>query len=270
MRNITHNPFMARYLGAVCFMSAEGAVAGSDNKDVAPATELMERFEKKGKVVALPTDNQDDFIDFTGLFNDNEGKPTYVNWAEKADAAIFTGMAMVKPETGAPRLIGIASEEAVFADPASRKALYKMYVNRVVNQAGDDEVNPANFLTVGGCFKQKFDLEAFKFQAKMLTMVMRKQGLSGVTNKSLQLAFASAAFAKTQFPRVKDADWDKVIASAEQIAQKHGYETSIFEHWKATRAIASGDTSELELNLEAIMTAGEALPVEREDAPASA
>lgn len=261
-----NNRFMARFGVAALLMSAagtsvDGAGAGPVAELDAEVNEIAEKFSKKGKVVSLVSDNQDKFLDFTALLVDGESNPTFVNYADKADATLFTGLAMVQPETGAARLIPIASEEAVFNDPVARKALYKMYVNRVVNAASDDEANPANFLTVAGSFKQKFDLDAYKFQAKVLTKILREQGLSGVTNKSLQLAFASSAFAETQFPRVKSEDWDKVIALAEGMAAKHGYDTSIFDHWKATRAVASGDTSELVLDFGKLMAAEEALPV---------
>jgi hypothetical protein len=137
----------------------------------------------------------------------------------------------------------------------------------------DDETNPASFLTIAGAFKQKFDLDAYKFQAKVLTKILRDQGLSGVTNKSLQMAFASSAFAATQFPRVKEGDWDRIIGLAEAMASKHGYDTSIFDHWKATRAVASGDTSELELDFGALEKAEEVLDAKEEgetNNPASA
>jgi hypothetical protein len=251
--------FMARFgvshAALLCSMSAEGQEAlGTSPAAEAPnaaVTELKEKFDKKGKVVSLVSDDTDAFISFAGLFTDENGAPTYKDYTDKLGAE-FDGMALVKTENEQLRLIGIASMEAALSDPTVRKALYKVYVSRVVNNAQDDETNPASFLSIAGAFKQKFDLDAFKFQQKVLTKILREQGLSGVTNKSLQMAFASTAFALTQFPRVKEGDWDKLIGMAEGMAAKHGYDTSIFDHWKATRAVASGDTSELELDFGAL------------------
>lgn len=224
------------------------------------AVEMSEKYGKKGKVTVLKSDNQEAFLDFVGKI------AQYQDLASTAPATFTGGYAMVETEKKLNRLIALPSEDEVFADPIVRKALYKMYVNRKVNLASDDEANPADFITVAGGFKQKFDLEAFKFQAKTLAKFLRDMGLSGVTNQSLRLAFTSEAFAKTQFPRMKAENWDKLLGIASAMAEKHGYDTSIFDQWKATRAVASADTSEIELDFDALQKAEDAITQE----PASA
>lgn len=220
-----------------------------------PAGELKARYEDKGKVVALANDDMDAFVGFVDMI----GEGNYIDLTSGVDTKQFTGLAMAQTEKLVNRLIPIASEEVALADVVVRKALYRMYVNRVVNAAMDDEANPASFITPAGCFKQKFDIDAFKFQAKVLTKFLRNQGLSGVTNNSLRMSFASHAFAKTQFPRLSDDAWDKIIAIAEKNATDKGYDVSIFDHWKATRAVASADTSEIELNFGELVEAENAV-----------
>jgi hypothetical protein len=237
-------------------MSAEGNTMNENEKAVA---ELSERFEKKGKVVALSSDDQDVFTDFAS------GIQSLTDWTEGVDANVFTGLAVVKADNQRIALIPIASEEAVFADPIVRKALYRLYVNKVVNAAGEDDAVASQFLTVAGNFKQKFDLDAFKFQAKVLTKFLRGQGLSGITNNALRMSFQSAAFAKTQFPRVDAEAWDKIIGIAEAQAQKNGYDTSIFDHWKATRSVTAADTSVLKLDFDELMKEEDALSDDEEN-----
>lgn len=230
---------------------ANAKVNTEAQSDESAVAELTARYEKKDKVVALVNDDQEAFA----LFVDTIGEANYQNWLAGTDNKVFTGLAMVRSEGQANRLIPIANEDAVFADLAVRKALYRIYVNRVVNSASDNDASAAQYLTVGGCFKQKFDLDAFKFQAKVLCKILRKNNVNGVTTSALRLSFASAAFAKTQFPRVPDDAWGKVIAIAKQTAEKHGYDVSIFDHWLATRAVQTADTSMIELDLSELQAA---------------
>lgn len=248
----SHNRFMSRLMGFACLMSAEGAAAGGSGTDVdeTGAVELMAKYKKKGKVVSLASDNQEDFIAFVGMIGDGN----YTDWSDGVDSEIFTGLAMVQTEGLGNRLIAIANEEAALGtggDPAVRARLYKMYVNTVVNAAEDNDAVQSQFVTVGGCFKQKFDLEAFNFQAKAFVKMLKEGNLRGITKKALQLSFQSAAFAKSQFPRITEDMWNTFIGIAEENATKNGYNTSIFDHWKSTRAVATSDESELDLNLEA-------------------
>jgi hypothetical protein len=217
--------------------------AGNTNTNPnAEAIEMREKFEKKGKVVVMKNDNQDAFLEFvSGLSN-------YTDLTQQAPASFTGGYAMVETQAQVMRLIALPTMEEAFMDPVVRAALYKMYVNRKVNHATDDDANPADFITVAGGFKQKFDIEAFKFQAKAWTKYLRDRGLTGVTNQSLRLAFQSAAYAKSQFPRMVESNWTKLIEMAKAMAEKHGMETGIFDHWLATRAVASADTSEITLD----------------------
>lgn len=232
-------------------VGTQAPAAVSDNDKA--IGELQERFGKKDKVVALSNDDQEAFAEFVGKVGN------YVDWTEGVDPNTFTGLALVKSENHTVRLIPIASEEAVFSDAVVRKSLYRLYVNKVVNAAGEDDAQASQFIIVSGNFKQKFDLDAYKFQAKVLTKFLRSQGLSGITNNSLRMAFSSSAFAKSQFPRVDDDAWNKILGIAEAQAQKNGYDTSIFDHWKATRAVQSADTSVLALNFDELLKEEDAL-----------
>lgn len=237
-------------------MSNVGTPAPAAPVENNEAVEMFEKYNKKGKMIVLKTDNQEAFLDFTSKL------ATYQDLASQAPASFTGGYAMVETEKKLNRLIALPSMEDVFSDPITMKALYKMYVSRKVSLASDDDANPADFITVAGGFKQKFDLEAFKFQAKTLSKFLRDMGLSGVTNSSLRLAFMSEAFAASQFPRLGKDKWDKLLGVAEAMAAKHGYDTSIFDHWKATRAVASADTSEIELDFDALQKAEDAITVD--------
>lgn len=226
-------------------MSEQGNTAAGGN-DAALDKEtaiLADRFEKKGKVIALANDDHEAFANLVAKFGDN-----VKDWTDGVDASIFTGMALAKSENGSIRLIPIASEEAVFADPVVRKALYKLYVNKIANAAMDDEAQAAQFMTSAGNFKQKFDLDAFKFLAKTFVKFLREQGLLGITVNSLRQSFQSAAFAKTQFPRTTDEQWVKIIGMAKALAAKNDKDISIYEHMEATRNVQEADTSVLNLD----------------------
>jgi len=246
-------------------MSAEGnANAVSPEMDKAIA-ELKERFEKKNKVVALANDDQEVFVSLVGQYGDN-----VKDWTDGADAKVFTGLALTKSDNGSIRLLPVASEEEVFNDPTVRKALYRYYVNKVVNAGMEDDAQASQFLVVAGNFKQKFDLDAFNFMAKPFTMILRKQGLSGITKVSLRQSFASAAFAKTQFPRTTDAQWEEILKMAKAIAVKNNLDTSIFEHWEATRKVQTADTSILNLDFAALSHATDDDDEDEHEAPVPA
>lgn len=240
-----NNRFMSRFMGTACFMSAEGNVAGADaaEKETALA-ELKERFNKKDKLVALPDDDQEAFADVVSSFADGVVK----DWTNDVDASLFTGMALAKAENGRVVLIPVASMEAAFNDPTVRAALYRYYVNRVVNEATSDDAQASQFITVAGCFKQKFDLDAFKFLAKAFVKKLREQGLRGITINGLRQAFASQAFAATQFPRTTKEQWQRILDMAEAFAKHSNKDTSIYEHFKATRDVQEADSSPLKLD----------------------
>lgn len=223
----------------------------AQSKDETALGELAERYQNKDKVVALANDDQEAFVNFVDTLKTHDGKPAYEDWTLNTDQKVFTGLALVRSESGVNRLIAIASEDAAFADPVVRKAIYKMYVNRVVNSAADDEANPASFITIAGCFKVKFDLDAFKSIQRAMTKYLRDTvGLRGMTNSALRNSFASEAFAKTQFPRMPGKAWEKIISIAQAMAEKAGHNTSIFDHWKATRLVQSADTSEIKFDFD--------------------
>lgn len=242
-------------------MSDTGTNTKADND---AATEFADKYTKKGKAVALANDDLGAFVEFT----DTIGKDNYKDWTVGAPEN-FTGLAMVETEGKANRLIALPSKEAMMADATVMAALYRVFINRIVNTASDNDAQAAQFLTVAGCFKQKFDVEAFNFQAKALGHFLREQGLSGVTKNNIRNSFASAAFAKTQFPRIADAAWLKIIAIAEANAAKNGLDTTIFDHWKATRAVQTADTSEIQLDFDALQKAEDAIGTEETNKPAA-
>lgn len=226
-------------------MSNEGntaAVSPADElaKEVA---ELKEVFAKKEKLFVGANDDQEPFAALVGELGENVH-----DWTGGADETLFTGMGLAKSENGRIVLIPIASEEAVFADPVVRKALYKLYRNKVLNAATDDETQQSQFLTVAGLFKQKFDVEGFNGIAKAFVKFLKKSGLIGINKNSLRQSFQSAAFALTQFPRTTKEQWAQLLQMAKALAKKNELDTSIFEHWEATREVATADTSVLKLD----------------------
>ena len=227
---------------------------GNTNKvESESAREMMDKFNKREKIIVTKNDDQDAFLELVQSYTNVQ------DLSSNAPETFNGGFALVKTEKGVIRLIALPNENDVFADPVVRAALYKMYLNRKVNYASDDDANPADFIIIPGGFKQKFDYEAFKFQAKTLSKYLRDQGLAGVTNQSLRMAFASEAFAKTQFPRMKAENWVKLLDVARKMAEKFNYSTSIFDHWEATRAVATADTSDIELNFDELDKAEDAL-----------
>lgn len=219
----------------------------TDNAAAEKATaiqELREKFAKKDKLVALSDDDQELFADFVSSFADGVVK----DWTNDVDPTTFTGLALAKAENGRISLIPVPSMEAAFSDPAVRAALYRTFVNRVVNTATDDEAQASQFITVGGCFKQAFDIESFKFLAKAFVKKLREQGLRGITIVGLRQAFQSQAFAQTQFPRTTKEQWVQILNMAEAFAKHSGKDTSFFEHCKATRDVQEADTSPLKLD----------------------
>lgn len=230
--------------------------AAALDKEVA---EMFAKFEKKGKLIALSTDDHEAFAGVVEKIGDN-----LKDFTDGVDASVFTGMSLAKTENGRIALLPIASEEAVFADPVVRKALYKLYVNKIANAGMDDETQAAQFITVAGLFKQKFDVDAFKFLAKTFVKFLREQGLLGITINSLRQSFQSAAFAKTQFPRTTDEQWVKILGMAKALAEKNNKDVSLYDHWEATRSVQEADTSTLNLDFAKLQNMEEALDGEDE------
>jgi hypothetical protein len=204
--------------------------------------ELQDRFSKKSKLVATSADDLETFIDFV------TNVPGVVNWTDKAPKD-FTGMALVKSgDNGPMRLISVPSKEQILADTTVQARFVKWVINHIVNAAMDEDAREEMFLTVAGTFKQKFDLEAFKYVAKAMVKKLREQGLLGITNVSLRLSLQSAAYAESMFPRMKPAQWEGVLKVMRQLAETHGQDVSIFDHWEATRSAKSADVGELNLD----------------------
>lgn len=228
-------------------MSEAHANNQNDAAAASAATEMQElkdKFSKKDKLVALANDDQELFIQLVSSFA--EGVVT--DWTNDVDASTFTGLGLAKSENGQIRLIPVANMDAAFADPTVRHALYKSYVNRVINTAMDDEAAASQFITVGGCFKQAFNLDAFKFIAKPFVKKLREQGLRSITIPGLRMAFASQKFADITFPRTTQTQWEQILGMAESFAKQNEQDTSIFDHWRAVRNVAEADDSELKLD----------------------
>lgn len=222
----------------------------SEHATVTPADELAkeveelkDQFSKKDKVFVMANDDQAAFSALVTSLGDN-----VKDWTAGADENLFTGMGLVKSENGRIVLIPIASEEAVFADPVVRKALYKLYRNKVMNAAMDDESVQSAFVTVAGNYKQKLDVEGFNGIQKAFVKFLKKSGLIGINKNSLRQSFASAAFALTQFPRTTAEQWKQLLEMAKAIAKKQELDTSIFDYWNQTRDVATADQSVLNLD----------------------
>lgn len=209
-------------------------------KDIA---ELKATFDKKDKLRVSANDDQEAFIGLVGQLGDN-----VKDWTAGADDKTFTGLGLAKSENGRVVLIPLASEEAIFSDPVVRKFLAKVYLNKVLNAATDDESEQAQFITVSGCFKQKIDLEGFNGIAKAFVKFLKKSGLIGINRNSLRQSFQSSAFALTQFPRTTKEQWEELLQMAIALAKKNDLDTSIFDHFIATRDVKSADTSILKLD----------------------
>lgn len=206
-------------------------------------SELKEVLNKKDKIFVTANDDQEAFAALVGELGDN-----VKDWTAGADETLFTGMGLARSENGRLVLIPIASEEAAFSDPVVRKAMYKLYRNKVLNAATDDESQQSQFITVAGLFKQKFDVEGFNGIQKAFVKFLKKSGLVGINKNALRQSFQSSAFALTQFPRTTKEQWQELLKMAKAIAKKNELDTSIFEHWEATRDVQSADTSTLNLD----------------------
>ena len=245
-------------------MSNEGntaAVSPADElaKEVA---ELKETFSKRDKVFVSANDDQEAFAALVQELGDN-----VQDWTQGASETDFTGMGLVKSENGRIVLIPVASDEAIFADPVVRKALAKLYRNKVLNAAMDDESVQSQFITIAGLFKQKFDVEGFNGIAKAFVKFLKKSGLIGINKNALRQSFQSAAFALTQFPRTTKEQWQQLLEMAKAIAKKNELDTSIFEHWQATRDVQAADTSVLNIDFAKFGTDEEEDATEENTAP---
>lgn len=221
------------------------------------AKDLFDRYTKRGKII-VDTNNDEEttaFVSIVDMLTKDETE-SVVDWTEKVGKDQgFTNFALVRNENdGSNRVIAVANAETALADDVVKRNLYRLYTNRVLNAAGEDDASEAQFVIPSGCFKARYDLDAFKFQAKALAKALHKQGVNGVTVASLRMAFANSAFAATQFARVKPDMWQKIIGVAKARAQQAGYDVAIFDYWLSTRDAKTDEIGEIDLNLEEFST----------------
>lgn len=240
------------------------AAVASATPELTPEQKAYAEFKatltgKKGKLVlrgfgtTAPQAEQDAFAALVKELQADETEKV-VDWTTKVAEdmqAHFSTMALVKVDnTGDYRLIGMADQATAMADATVSAYMYRLYVNKIANHAGDDDAQEAEFIIPSGCFKQKLDVEAFKFVAKDFVKTLHKGGLVGITVGGLKQAFANAAFAETQFSRIKADNWGKLLGIAIALSEKAGYDPSIFNYWLATREGRVDEGEEIDLNFD--------------------
>lgn len=248
-----------------------------------PKDDFSVRFDKKGKIIVRfdATDEEKQAFLETAAAVQTEDPNNFHDWTDKAPKTFGT-FALVRRESDmANILISVASPDEMFTDTTVRNYLYRLAVNKIVNAADADDSTEARFITVAGCFNQKLDLDAFKASARYLVQILHSKGLLGVTIASLKQSFQNAAFATSQFPRVPAETWVGLIGVARGLAEKKGFDVSVFDYWLKTRDVVAdeggvldlGDLSKLGEDVENAIatkqTDKEAAPAEAAPAPAA-
>lgn len=215
---------------------------------VSPALTAMRRlYEDRNRVVVLSGDDMTVFADFLGDFD--ETNPA-TDWTKGAPWANPTVAMVQVEETGANRLIAIAPLADALADNTVREWAYKQYLRHVLKVASATDASAEKFLTPAGAFRPKYDIEAFKTEAKVLVPFLRSKGLKGITTPLLRNAFANAAFAEAQFSRIPKDTWGKLLTKCMERAAARGEDVSLFEHWIATRDAMTDSGAAIELDFE--------------------
>lgn len=224
-------------------------VAAAVKAATSPKDDFAARFEKKGKIICRfdASDEEKQAFLETAAAVQAEEEANFHDWTDKAPKTFGT-FALVRRENDmANILISMASPDEMFADPTVRNYMYRLAVNKITNAADVDDSTEARFITVAGCFNQKLDLDAFKASARYLVQILHAKGLTGVTISSLKQAFQNAAFATSQFPRVPSETWVGLIGVARALAEKKGFDVSVFDYWLKTRDVVLDEGSELDL-----------------------
>ncbi len=210
---------------------------------LSPLESLQAELKKKSAVFVLKTEDQADFGELLGEFNEDEIE----DWTVGAPETFGT-LAITTPENGKPRLVSIADMETALSDPAVRNWAYSRYVSRCVNVAKSDEATKDQFRTPAGPIGAAYNMEAFEFQVDLWLEWLHDQGLKSVRQRSLRTALSNAATAASSFPKVAQEGWQALIHRMSARAEKHGHDVSIFQHWLATRDLQKDTGTPIEFN----------------------
>lgn len=203
----------------------------------AELTAMRRQYEDKSRVIIPSGHDMTTFAEFVGDFDETNPITDWTKgtpWGGEGTASPTYAIVEVA-ETGANRLIAIAPQEVALSDQTVREWAYKQYLRHVLKVASASDASAEKFLTVAGAFRPKFDIEAFKTEAKVLVPFLREKGLKGITTPLLRNAFANAAFAKAQFSRIPADTWAKLLEKCKERAAARGEDVSLFDHFLATR-----------------------------------
>jgi len=90
-------------------------------------------------------------------------------------------------------------------------------------------------------------LVAFRQMAGAYVKLLKKRGLSMMTEAILRQTLQSAAFAEQNFPKVTQDKWVTILDSMIANAKKENLATGIMEEWKQTRDSAELPTADIDL-----------------------
>jgi hypothetical protein len=220
---------------------------------VAPLSDELQAalsaYNKRGKARVLYNEGDEARAQFLALVQAVAGEAGegFKDWTENAPES-FKSLAIVHQEhTGNDVVIAMPDRDTLFADPSAAGYLYRLAINKIINTADSEDATEARFIVPGGCFTQRFDVDAYRFQQKGLVKSLHNVGIKSITVGGLKDVFASAAFASTAFPRVPAEFWDNFLDVATAYAESKGYDTSLFAHWKATRHVVEDTGVDFEL-----------------------
>lgn len=217
--------------------------AAATKTKLSPLQSLQAELKKKSAVFVVASDEQADFGELLGTFQEDELEDWTIGAPESFDT-----LAITQPENGKARLVSIADMDTALNDPAVRKWAYNRYVSRCVNVAKSDEATKDQFRTPAGPIGAAYDMSAFDFQVEIWLDWLHDQGLKSVRQRSLRTALSNAATAASSFPKVAQEGWVALIGRMSARAEKHGHDTSIFQHWLATRDLQRDTGMPIEFN----------------------
>jgi len=90
-------------------------------------------------------------------------------------------------------------------------------------------------------------MATFRKLASIYVAALKKKGIRHMTNVLLRQIFQSSAFAESQFPKIPQESWVKVINSMIGKADAEKLETSVLVNWRETRDQAEMAVDEIDL-----------------------
>jgi len=90
-------------------------------------------------------------------------------------------------------------------------------------------------------------LAAFNAVATDYVKALKTKGLKFMSKVLLRQVLSCADFAKQQFPRLTQDNWNLVLDSMIAHVKQQGMEAGVLGHWKATRDSVEIDTTEIDL-----------------------